>query len=326
MSGITQNVPSRTPQRTSLQLTRRNFLAGAGALAAGLTIDAGMISRHSLEVVPQTLNIARLPEAFHGYRIAQLSDIHLDEFTEPLFLSLAIRRLNQLAPDLVLLTGDFVSRGPLPLSVSRRSVVRCADLLKEIACPLRYAILGNHDVVVGADLVVASLKASHIPTLVNQHVPIERGGQRFWLCGVDDPGTRNPILDLAVPRDPDGPVILLSHPPDFADDVIRHPRGALVDIMLAGHSHGGQIRMPFLGPLVLPPMGRKYVEGFFRFNQMQLYVNRGLGTVGLPFRLNCPPEITLFTLQTQDRNQNQNQNQRSAARHQKDNITSKRSS
>ncbi len=296
-SAALQETVQRALKRTPLRFTRRNFLAGAGALAAGLTIDSGMIARHSLEVVPQVLKIARLPEAFHGYRIAQISDIHLDAFTEPLFLSLAIRRLNQLAPDLVLLTGDFASHGPLSPAFARHAVVHCAELLHEIACPLRYAILGNHDTGIGSAFVVAALKASHIPTLVNQHVPIERNGQRFWLCGLDDPGTSNPILDLAVPRDPDGPVILLSHPPDFADEVVRHPRGALVDIMLAGHSHGGQVRLPFLGPLVLPPMGEKYVEGFYRFKQMQLYVNRGLGTVGLPFRLNCPPEITLFTMQ-----------------------------
>jgi predicted MPP superfamily phosphohydrolase len=141
------------------------------------------------------------------------------------------------------------------------------------------------------------MRRAGLPMLVNQYVPIERAGQRFWLGGVDDPGTANPILDLAVPQKPDGPVILMCHPPDFADDVVKHPRGQLVDVMLSGHSHGGQIRLPFVGALVLPPMGEKYVAGLFRFNQMQLYVNRGIGTVGLPFRLNCPPEITVHRLE-----------------------------
>jgi uncharacterized protein len=86
------------------------------------------------------------------------------------------------------------------------------------------------------------------------------------------------------------------HEPDFADHVVRHPRFPLIDLMLSGHSHGGQVRLPFLGPLILPPMGKKYVEGLFQFGHMQLYVNRGLGTVGLPFRLNCPPELTHITL------------------------------
>ena len=86
------------------------------------------------------------------------------------------------------------------------------------------------------------------------------------------------------------------HEPDFADYVVRHPRFPLIDLMLSGHSHGGQIQLPIVGPLVLPPMGRKYFEGGYRFGHMQLYVNRGLGTVGLPLRLNCPPEITHITL------------------------------
>jgi uncharacterized protein len=145
-------------------------------------------------------------------------------------------------------------------------------------------------------MVTQTLTAKGTPVLVNQYLPVERNGDRLWLCGVDDPGNSHPNLDLAIPAKPDGPVILMAHEPDFADDVLAHPRGPLVDFMLAGHSHGGQIRLPFLGPLILPPMGEKYPEGLYRFKQMQLYVNRGIGTVGLPFRLNCPPEITVITL------------------------------
>jgi hypothetical protein len=132
---------------------------------------------------------------------------------------------------------------------------------------------------------------------VNQHLPLERNGSRIWLCGIADAGTSLPDLNLTIPKAPDGPVILMAHEPDFADVVVQHPRFPLIDLMLSGHSHGGQIRLPFTGPLVLPPMGRKYPEGHYRFKQMQLYVNRGIGTVGLPFRLNCPPEITVVTLQ-----------------------------
>jgi predicted MPP superfamily phosphohydrolase len=86
------------------------------------------------------------------------------------------------------------------------------------------------------------------------------------------------------------------HEPDYADTVRQHPRFPMIDVMLSGHTHGGQVRLPLAGPMVLPPMGRKYVEGAFQIGHMQLYVNRGLGTVGLPMRLNCPPEITHITL------------------------------
>ncbi len=133
--------------------------------------------------------------------------------------------------------------------------------------------------------------------LIDSYVPIQRGSDYIWLCGTDDPGTRIPDLNLAIPAYPTAPVILMCHEPDYVDHVIRHPRFRYIDLMLSGHTHGGQVRLPAIGPLILPPMGKKYIEGRFQFDHMQLYVNRGLGTVGLPFRLNCPAEITHFTLQ-----------------------------
>ena len=241
--------------------------------------------------------IANLPTPFHGFRIVQLSDIHLDEYTEPFFLEHIVHHVNALAPDLVLLTGDFITHGSLHLHLQPPRRLPLRRNPQHPHRPQRYAILGNHDVAVSAPLVIAALSTHGIPILVNQHVPIERSGARIWLCGVDDPGTSHPNLDLAIPAKPDGPVILMAHEPDYADTVVPHPRGPLVDLMLSGHSHGGQVRLPFFGPLVLPPMGRSTSEATSSFDQMQLYVNRGIGTVGLPFRLNCPPEITVLTLQ-----------------------------
>jgi predicted MPP superfamily phosphohydrolase len=109
--------------------------------------------------------------------------------------------------------------------------------------------------------------------------------------------THVPDLNATIPASPDGPVLLMCHGPDYVDTLLAHPRGALVDAMFAGHTHGGQVRIPFLPPVHLPEGGRKYVEGAFQFGKLQLYVNRGIGAVGVPFRLNCPPEITVFTLQ-----------------------------
>jgi hypothetical protein len=231
-----------------------------------------------------------------GYRIVQLSDIHLDEYTEPSFLERIVHKINALAPDLVLLTGDFITHGSLAFVTGRHAIHRCAEILTGLTSPLRYACLGNHDVAYDGPAVIAALTAKGTPVLVNEFTPIERNGAHFWLCGLDDPATSHPDLDLAIPAKPDAPVILMAHEPDYADAVLAHPRGPLVDLMLSGHSHGGQIRLPFVGPLVLPPWGEKYPEGYYRFDRLQLYVNRGIGTVGLPFRLNCPPEITVLTL------------------------------
>jgi predicted MPP superfamily phosphohydrolase len=290
MSGFSSDHPPR--------FTRRHFLIGSGAAAAGLALYSGEIARHEIDLVPRTIAISNLPTSFNGFRIVQISDIHLDEFTEPTFLERVVNHVNVLKADMVLLTGDFVTHGSLTFMAGRHAAHRCAEILSTLTCPLRYACLGNHDVAVSAPLVIGSLTANGIPVLVDQHVPIERNGSRFWLCGVNDPGTTNPRLELAVPPLPDAPVILMAHEPDYADTVVQHPRGHLVDLMLSGHTHGGQIRLPFLGPLVLPPMGKIYPEGFFRLKNMQLYVNRGIGAVGIPFRLNCPPEITVFTLQS----------------------------
>jgi uncharacterized protein len=289
MPGVTISPPQR--------ITRRNFLIGAGATAAGLALYSGEIARHEIDIVLRTFHIHNLPTPFHGFRIAQLSDIHLDEFTEPFFLERIVQKVNALNPDLVLLTGDFITHGSLTFAAGGHAIYRCAEILTTLTAPQRYAILGNHDVAFNAKLVTQTLVAHGTPVLINQYVPIERNGARLWLSGLDDPGGGYPNLDLAVPAKPDGPVLLMAHAPDFADDVTAHPRGPLVDLMLAGHSHGGQIRLPLLGAMILPPLGQKYPEGFYQFNRMQLYVNRGIGTVGLPFRLNCPPEITLITLQ-----------------------------
>jgi uncharacterized protein len=279
------------------RFTRRNFLIGTGTTAAALALYSGEIARHEVDIVHRPIAIDNLPTAFNGYRIVQLSDIHLDEYTEPFFLEHIVNKVNTLNPDLVLLTGDFVTRGSITFIADKHAAHRCAEIIATLTAPLRYGILGNHDVTVDAPMVIQALSSRGTPVLVNRYLPIERNGDRLWLCGVDDPGQSTPNLDLALPTKPDGPVILMAHEPDYADTVMAHPRGRLVDLMLSGHSHGGQIRLPFLGPLILPPLGEKYPEGHYRLNRMQLYVNRGIGTVGLPFRLNCPPEITVITLQ-----------------------------
>jgi predicted MPP superfamily phosphohydrolase len=294
MTGNVADHPVPTQQR---HLTRRSFLAGSTlAVAGGLALYSGELARHEISITTRPLAIDKLPSVFHDFRVVQISDIHFDEFTEPSFVHRVVEHVNSLNPDLVLLTGDFISFGPLPLKFAHHAMYHCADVLRGIACTQRLAVMGNHDAALGAPIIRTILAEVNIPLLVDQHVPIERNGDRLWLCGANDPVTSKPNLDLAIPARPDGPVVLMCHAPDFADNVVAHRRGPLVDFMLSGHTHGGQVRFPFVGALHLPEGGRKYVEGLFRFGRMQLYVNRGIGAVGLPFRLNCPPEITLYTL------------------------------
>jgi predicted MPP superfamily phosphohydrolase len=160
----------------------------------------------------------------------------------------------------------------------------CADLLARLECPHKYAVMGNHDAMVGSEAVTDALTPRGISVLSNTAIPIERDGARIWLAGVSDILEGNPDIDATVPRGRSRatePLILMAHEPDYADFIGAYG----VDLMLSGHTHGGQVRIPFMPLFNLPPLGA-----------MQLFVTRGIGTVGVPFRLRCPPEITVITL------------------------------
>ncbi|MGA2349859.1 MAG: metallophosphoesterase [Terracidiphilus sp.] len=282
------------------QSSRRRFLKAGVLGVAGLALYSGALERHWIDVSHRDIFLRGLPAAFDGVRIAQLSDIHMDEFTEPFFLRHAIDLINQAKPDIVVLTGDYVSFGISSIKYAVGAAWQCANILREIQCRPLYAVLGNHDLQVGQKEVTAALTGNDITVLTNAYVPIERAGSRIWLSGTDDPVNGKPDLDLAVHASIrnifNEPIVMLCHAPDYVDNLLAHPAGRAVGLMLSGHTHGGQIRVPLIGPLWLPTWGRKYIDGRFQFGNLQLYVNRGLGTMRVPFRFNCPPEITLITL------------------------------
>jgi predicted MPP superfamily phosphohydrolase len=284
-------------KRTS---SRRTFLKAGLLGAAGLALYSGEVERHWIDVVERDVTLSGLSSEIEGMRIVQISDIHMNDFTESFFLRDVVERINQLKPDVVFLTGDFVTTGKPPNTKAHEAAWQCARILEGLDCRQVYAILGNHDVNSGARVVYDALNKSGIIVLRNAYLPIERGKGRFWLAGLDDAMVGHPNLDLAIPEKirnvRNEPVILMCHEPDYATNVQAHPAGQAVDFMISGHTHGGQVRLPFIGALVLPPLGRLFVEGLFELGSMKLYVNRGIGTIQVPFRLDCPPEITLFTL------------------------------
>jgi predicted MPP superfamily phosphohydrolase len=284
------------------QVSRRSFLKGAMFGGGSLALYAGELERHWLEVVQQDIGISGLPSGFDGVRLAQLSDIHLDEFTEPFLLREAIDKINQARPDFVVLTGDYVSSEVLPPHLTVEAAWQCGRLLSRLECTQRYAIFGNHDIWAGEEHVGDALRSHAMTVLRNSYLPLERRGSRIWLAGLDDPVCGRPDPAQAIPSSirnvANEPIILLCHAPDFVDELRMHPAGRAVSLVLSGHTHGGQIRLPLVGPLRLPPGGRKYVEGLFQLGNTQLYVNRGIGSVGVPFRFDCRPEITLFTLRS----------------------------
>ena len=281
------------------RITRRRFLQLSSLGGAGLLVYSGEFERHRLEITHRTVELTRLSPALDGLRIAQLSDVHYEQYTEPYFVRDVVEQVNKLAPDLVMMTGDYVSEGPLPRSYGAKSSYPCAEILAGIRCPQRWSVLGNHDATVGPEIVIDALQSHGLPVLENRHVPFERDGARLWIAGVKDIGVSDPDLHRAAPRGlqtAQEPVILLAHEPDYADEVMRHGG---VDLMLSGHSHGGQVRLPLVGALYTPPLAHKYVEGHFHLgNGLQLYVNRGIGTVGIPIRFDCRPELTLITLRS----------------------------
>ena len=289
----------------NFRISRRHLLLGCGG-AAALALYAGEVERHWIEVTESDVHLSGLPESFEGLRVVQLSDIHLDAYSEPLYIRHVVKKINGLNPDLVLLTGDFASEWPGSKKYAIGAAWQCAEILSGLTCREHYAIMGNHDVSVGAREVTEALTAHGITVLNNDYLPIERGGGRIWICGLDDPLNGEPDPDEAIPASirniPHEPVVLMCHAPDYADTLMADGAGRAVSLMLSGHTHGGQVRVPLAGPLTLPQLGRKYVEGWFRFGQtsdrpgMRLYVNRGIGTVGVPFRFDCPPEISVFTL------------------------------
>jgi predicted MPP superfamily phosphohydrolase len=300
IQGSEMEVLDRAAALEPIQVTRRQFLKAAVGGAGGLALYAGEIERHWLQASRYDVALPGLAPEFDGYRLAQLSDIHMDEFTEPFFVRDAVRRIDQVAPDAVLLTGDFVTHQIAPRRFAEGSAWQCANILAGLKCRQRYAIFGNHDVLVSEGIVGAALRDNGIAVLRNSYLPLERNGARLWLAGLDDPVEGRPDPEAAVPasiRNRTGePVILLCHAPDYVDKLRKHPAGQAVSLVLSGHTHGGQVRIPLMPLVHLPPLGRKYVEGWFSFGSMQLHVNRGLGTVGVPFRFRCAPELTVLTL------------------------------
>jgi uncharacterized protein len=278
--------------------TRRQFLrraAAAGAVA--IAGDAIFLAPNRPRILRRDISLPRWPERLNGFTVALLSDFHYDPYFSVHPLHAAIALVNGLHPDLIALTGDFVS---LPLVGNNRKAAfaaePCARLLGQLTAPHGlWAVMGNHDEGTDRKHVTRALQTENIQVLANQSQPIERDGARFWLAGVNDVISGTADLPKTLGRVSAGEaVILLAHEPDFADEASRFP----IDLQLSGHSHAGQIRIPLLPPLYLPTMGKKYVWGTYHIGPLTLYTNAGLGTVGVPMRLNCPPEITLLTLRS----------------------------
>lgn len=281
-------------RRDFLKLTRVAMLdlvllAMAGALY-GFFIEPGRFKIETLQ-----LRLPRLSPRFSGLRVVQISDIHMGGWMN----RERLRRVTDLAmaekPDVLLITGDFLI-GHGYIDISHEAV---EDLIAGLA-PLAssvptLAVLGNHDYWTNPEAVRYVLNLTGIRDLTNQVFTLQREDENLHFCGVDDIWEGNVRLETVLAQlSDDSAAILLAHEPDFADVSAATGR---FDLQVSGHSHGGQVVLPLLGPPVLPYLGRKYASGLYQVGNMFQYTSRGVGTAQLPVRFNCPPEITVFVLE-----------------------------
>ena len=291
-------------------MNRRGFLksllwSGAGA-GLGCGVYATLVEPRRVGVSRLRVAVRGLPRAFDGLTIAQLSDLHHSHVVSTAYLNHCVDVANSLQPDLITFTGDYLTFGwdfwwmEGPVMSDRR---RAPELTREVAaCMGRararhgvFACLGNHDRWYDARAVADAIRSTGVVVLRDENVAVRINGEPLPIVGLDDPWAGWPNMRRAF-AGVDAPFnLVLMHRPDYFEHWTR--KGS--ELLLAGHTHGGQVSLPWAGPLIMPSRyGRKYPHGLFTRGDTQMYVNRGIGVTLPPVRFNCPPEISLFRLET----------------------------
>ncbi len=270
-------------------MNRRKFLK---RLAGGVCAVGGIWSLSEplfLTVERREILLKKLPSVFQGFKIALLTDTHCGPFTTPSFIQKAVDLANAEKPDVVLLLGDFCHR-------DKKYIAPGIEPFSNLKAPAGVlAVLGNHDHWESASLTQKELLRVGAKVLLNKSIVLKRGGEKLAIGGVDD--LWEGVQDLqstfrGVGRDTTK--ILMSHNPDFAE---RLHYGSLISLMVSGHTHGGQVQIPFWGAPILPTMtGQKYCAGLIKGPDCPVYVSRGVGTITPPVRFRCRPEVSLLTL------------------------------
>jgi hypothetical protein len=262
------------------------YLASS-AIAAGLGgTGYGFFEASWVRVEKPTFRLPNLPPALDGLTVAFLTDIHFGPYNDLDSIRSLVRTTNLLDPDVIVLGGDYAVR-------DRKYIAPCFDVLADLRAPHGvFGVLGTHDYRHGVEETRAAMRTAKVTELTNAGVWLKLGDGRLRLAGVDDlergKPALGPALGDAAAKDA---CVLVSHNPTFAES-IRDPR---VGLVLSGHSHGGQVRLPVVGsPWV--GSGQKYRAGFVQAPETKVYVSRGLGVSGLPVRFGCRPELTLLTL------------------------------
>lgn len=264
------------------------LVVGNLPLARALTKDEAS----SVSITQQEIPIQGLPPAFDGLKLAFLTDFHSSNLTAPGFFERVVQETNRLKPDLVLLGGDYVTE-------ELEYLDELMPALAQLHAPLGvYGVLGNHDYYAEPNAIRRALYQSGFVDITNGGRWLTRAGSRLRIAGVGDLWEAEQDLDAALDGARlDEVAILLSHNPDYAMEM-NDPR---VRLMLSGHTHGGQICLPRVGAVITNSRyGKRLASGLIDFKSFQLYTSRGLGTVVVPLRYQCPPEVVLFTLQSKN--------------------------
>jgi predicted MPP superfamily phosphohydrolase len=268
-------------------LTRRQFLLGAAATAAGGVAVPALASGGEVTPEPHEIVVPDLDPAHDGLRIAQLSDLHVGPLTPVERIRAAIEEANRFRPDLVALTGDYLSRDTGGVSLMR-------EQLGGLEAPT-VATLGNHDRWVDPRGAGAALENHGYGFLENQNTTLTLRGAPFTVIGIDDLRTYSADPPKAMKGASTGSRIYLAHVPRTADLLANWGKPML---LLSGHTHGGQVNVPILMPALRWMAREPYSQGLYQVGKVQLYVNRGVGNVGVALRLNAPPEVSLLTLRS----------------------------
>ncbi|MDC3416546.1 metallophosphoesterase [Aquibacillus salsiterrae] len=280
-------------------MKRRTFLKKLFSSTLGLLGLGGGTYYYAREIEPGLLAVRKdlikspkIAETFHNFKIVQFSDTHIGFNYSLEQLSDLVTTINEQNPDMVVFTGDLVDK-PNNYSWGKQLV----HILSSIIAPYgKYWVYGNHDHGgYGTDIVKKTMQDSGFRLLQNSHSTIKKGNDSFNLIGLDDVLLGKPDIETALAGiDEKLFSLLLVHEPDFADQSKTYP----IDVQLSGHSHGGQVQIPFFGYIYTPEYAQIYVEGNYQIGErpLSLFVSRGIGTTRLPYRFLCKPEISVFTL------------------------------
>lgn len=288
-----------------MRLSRRAFVRLGILTTAGLAGGKGFLNSRNPELVRVEIGLKRLPPGFDGLKVAQITDIHSGRLVPAELIRAGVDQAQSAEPDLIVLTGDFITGASLFAwgrlgGFKPRLFEECLQELARLSAPFGvYAVLGNHDFWSGPKVtaeVDQGLRDIGVKVLRNEMVTLVKGGQKLHIFGIDDYWESSCKPSKALRDAPASACkVLLSHNPDVNQDL--NTLDNRVDLVISGHTHGGQVVLPLIGAPFLPsPFGQKYRSGLVRDGERQTYISRGLGVFFVPIRINCPSEITLLTL------------------------------